>query len=100
MYRTREEPSCDTALQDHLRSICEVYASDAAADEKFAGQMLRPDLGRTGCEAQLPNLRLVIRDAAHANKRLLSRTWNRDSCINRPLDALLWNRRSLAKTIR
>ena len=100
MYRTREEPSCDTALLDHLRSICEVYASDAAADEQLAGQMLRPDSGRTGCEAQLPNLRLVIRDAAHASRRLLSRTWCQDPYIKRLLDALLWNKNSLAKTIR
>ena len=71
MYQTREEPSCDTALLAHLRSIFEVYASDAAADEQLAGQMLRPNSGRTGSESQLPNLRLVIRDAAHADKRLL-----------------------------
>ena len=74
MYRTREAPSCDTALQDHLRSICEVYASDAAADGQLAGQMLRPKSGRADSQAQLPKLRLVIRDAARANKRLLSRT--------------------------
>jgi hypothetical protein len=97
MYRTREEPSCDTALLDHLRSICEVYASDAAADEQLAGQMLRPDSGRTGSKAQLPNLRLVIRDAAHASKRLLSRTWCQEPYIKRLLDALLWNNNSLAK---
>ena len=83
-------------LLDHLRSICEVYASDAAADEQLAGQMLRPDSGRTGCEAQLPNLRLVIRDAAHASRRLLSRTWCQDPYFKRLLDALLWNKNSLA----
>ena len=54
MYRTREAPSCDAALQNRLRSICEVYASDAAADEQLAGQMLRPNSGRTGSKAQLP----------------------------------------------
>ena len=70
MYRTREEPSCDTALQYHLRSVCEVYASNAAADNQFAGQTLCPKSGRTGSTAQLPNLRLVIRDAAHASRRL------------------------------
>ena len=69
-----EEPSRDTALLEHLRSICEVYGADAAADEPLESQMLRPNSGRTGGETQLPNVRLVIRDAAHANKRLWSRT--------------------------
>ena len=100
MYRTREAPSCDTALQDHFRSFCEVYASDAAADEQLAGQMLRPNSGRTGSKPQLPNLRLVIRDAAHASRRLFSRTWNQDPHIKRLLGALLWDKNSLAKTIR
>ena len=83
-----------------MRSICEVYASDVAADEQLAGQMLRPNLGRTGSKVQLPNLRLVIRDAAHASRRLLSRTWSQDPYVKRLLDALLWNKNLLAKTIR
>ena len=43
----------------------------------------------------------MIRDAAHASRRLWSRTWCQDPHIKRLLDALLWNKNSLAKkTIR
>ena len=98
--RPREAPSRDTFLLEHLRSICEVYGADAAADEQLASQMLRPNSGRTGGKAQLPNLRLVIGDAAHASRRLLFRTWNRDPYIRCLVGTLLWNKNSLAQTIR
>ena len=42
----------------------------------------------------------MIRDPAHASRRLLSRTWNRDPYILRLVGTLLWNKNSLAKTIR
>ena len=62
--------------------------------------MLRPNSGRAGGKTQLPNLRLVIRDSAHASRRLLSRTWNQDPYFRRLGGVLLWNKNSLAKTIR
>ena len=68
--RPRAAPSLDTAILKHLRSICEVYGADSAADEQFAGQLLRPNSGRTVGKGQLPNLRVVIRDPAHASRRL------------------------------
>ena len=42
----------------------------------------------------------MTRDPAHANRRLLSRTWNRGPYIIRLVGALLWNKNSVAKTIR
>ena len=62
--------------------------------------MLRPDSGRTRGEGHLPNLRIVTRDPAHASRRLLSRTWKRDPYIIHLVGALLWNKNSLAKTMR
>jgi hypothetical protein len=59
----------DVALYKHLCNSIEVFTADAALDEQIAGRKLRnPSLSAT---PDLPNLRLVLRDKAHASRRRL-----------------------------
>ena len=60
-------PRLDGALERHLYTSIEMFAADGAADEQLAGRELqRPGPGRA---ALLPNLRVVLRDKAHASRR-------------------------------
>ena len=89
-------------LARHLEHITEVFVADGAADEQLAGRMLHPRSLRTSPTGQslaLPSLRLVVRDGAHAARRLLERTLPRDPYIKKLLTALVWSKDSLAKLI-
>jgi hypothetical protein len=57
----------DAGLFEHLTSIIEVFAADAALDEQIAGREMQDPSGSN--RPDLPNLRLVLRDKAHASRR-------------------------------
>ena len=90
-------------LAGHLEEITEVFVADGAADEQLAGRMLHPQSQRSapgdGQSLALPNLRLVVRDGAHAARRLLERTLPKDPYIKNVLTVLIWSKDSLAKLI-
>jgi hypothetical protein len=71
---------CDADLAEHIRQIVEVFAADAASDEQLAGRELQSPAD--GGPAMLPNLKIVVRDKAHASRRLLSRPWAADAYLN------------------
>ena len=68
----------DVSLAEHIRAHVNVLAADGATDEKLAGRMLAMGSGRgisSQAEAVLPLLRLITRDKAQANRRLVQYTW-------------------------
>ena len=63
------------SLFQHLRKIVTGIALDSAADEVLCAEMMRdPALANTRA-ALTPHLRHILRDKAHATRRLISRPW-------------------------
>ncbi len=60
----------DAQLTSHIRHIIEALGVDAAENETKSGE----DMRRGGFEAQLPNLKLLIRDKCHGSRRPQSAT--------------------------
>ena len=78
---------------DHLVRIIEFFVSDAAGDEQKAGRILRD--GFKHLEPALPSLKIVVRDRAHASRRIISRGWAADPFLKMVLDMLLNNKMSI-----
>ena len=64
-------------LLEHIRRSTTSIVVDAAADELLSSSMLRtPGLREDGSMvAVLPHLKFIIRDSAHASRRVISRPW-------------------------
>ena len=108
MHPSRVQPKLDRKLLAHMTAITEVFVADGAADEQMAGELLRPiALGGGGDANQdhqrlirpLPNLQLVLMDRAHASRRLLQRTWDKDEYLDSILKALIWDKQSLVRVL-
>jgi hypothetical protein len=84
-------------------AITEVFVADGAADEQMAGQLMHPSAAEDGLDPRwvktLPNLQLVVMDRAHASRRLLQRTWDKDEYFNSILHPLIWDKHSLVRTL-
>ena len=85
---SRPPPVPDQQLVDTIRRALFAFNADKAADEQLAGRLLQPGSGRVAPESeirlhlrQLPNLRFVLFDKAHAAQRLQKRTWQRDPVL-------------------
>ena len=68
-------PVFDNVLFDHMRLITEAIAADSAENEIVAAR----DLLRGSF---LPNCKFLLRDGAHATRRVLSRCWRADPVLN------------------
>ena len=102
MHHLRVQQQLDQGLHDHLVAITEVFVADGAADEQMAGELLRPLAGHNDdqCLIQtLPNLKLVVMDRAHASRRILQRTWDKDEYLNSLLKPILWDSQSLVRIL-
>ena len=63
------EPVPDQEALQHLRDIVRLWCADAAGDEQLAGREAGPLSGSLA--PFFPNLELVLRDTAHASRRLI-----------------------------
>jgi hypothetical protein len=102
MRHLRVQQQLDQGLHAHLVAITEVFVADGAADEQMAGELLRPLAGNSDdqCLIQaLPNLKLVVMDRAHASRRILQRTWDKDEYLNSLLKPILWDSQSLVRIL-
>ena len=91
-----------------MTAITEVFVADGAADEQMAGELLRPQALGGGGDANanqqhlirpLPNLQLVLMDRAHASRRVLQITWDKDEYLDSILKALIWDKQSLVRVL-
>ena len=86
-------------LFQHLRKIVIGIAVDSAADEVLCAEMMRdPALANTR-EALTPHLRHILRDKAHATRRLISRPWGVDEFIKGVVMQFCRGRGSVARLI-
>ena len=78
----------DEQLFNHIRNITEAITIDSASDELVSASDMSASsppvvVGRPhGCESFMPNLKHVLRDKAHASRRLLTRPWAADEHLN------------------
>ena len=91
------EGTFQSSDHEHLLSIIEFFVSDAAGDEQKAGKLLRD--GFRHLQPALPSLKVVVRDRAHASRRIISRGWSADPYLKSVLDMLLHNRMSIVRII-
>ena len=105
MLEPRQAERVDKKLCAHLAAITEVFVADGAADEQMAGHLLRPSWSE-GLAADhqrlvrtLPNLQLVVMDRAHASRRVLQRTWDKDEYLNSILKPIIWDKQSLVRVL-
>ena len=70
-------------LLEHFRQTVMCITVDSARDEVLSGEMMR--CKALSCEPQqmalTPNLKFVIRDKAHASRRIISRPWAADDFL-------------------
>ena len=59
----------DTAAEDNIRKVCELFDADGAYDEQLAGKMLDGSRSDDHEQAYLPNILVRSRDAAHGVRR-------------------------------
>ena len=88
------------ALQDHIRNHIEMFTADGASNEQLAGKMLHPTSLRGDLEKKLPALRLVIRDKAHATRRITERTISADSRLNHIMNTIVLGTGSVSRMLK
>ena len=74
-------------------------AVDSASDETLSADIMRPNTLAGLHGALTPNLRFVLRDKAHASRRIISRPWSADAYLKDVVLMLASGRRSMAQLI-
>lgn len=78
MYKPKEAPKQMGQTARRILGRVEMFSADGAANEQVAGRLLHPSVERGASGKKLPNLKMVIRDKAHAARRLTQRTFKVD----------------------
>jgi hypothetical protein len=79
-------------LTMHIRTKIEAVCVDSASNETNSAVVMR-NSGLT------PNLKVIIRDRAHASRRLLSRPWKVDPFLNEIAETVVMNSTSFGQRI-
>ncbi len=82
MYTPQEAQSKDDVACEHILHQVEMFSADGAANEQLAGRLLHPAVERAGTAEKLPNLKMILRDKAHAARRLTQRTFKVDPLLD------------------
>ena len=89
----REDVGSDASqLTSHILSKIEAVCVDSASNETKSALIMRTS-GLT------PNLKVIIRDRAHASRRLLSRPWKADPFLNEIAETVVMNSSSICQRI-
>ena len=97
--RTKHQPIFLRDVYKHLRGAITGITVDAAADEILGAEMMRTPALTSEMQALAPNLRHVIRDKAHASRRLSQRPFAADPFLKDVLDMMASGRGSMARII-
>jgi hypothetical protein len=76
-----EQPTLLPGLFRHLRESVMCITADSASDEILSAEIMRPNTLAGLHGALTPNLRFVLRDKAHASRRIISRPWSADTYL-------------------
>ena len=90
----------NSTVQEYIRQRVEMFTADGAANEQLAGKMLHPTSLRGDLETKLPNMRLVIRDKAHATRRITDRTIGADCVLEQILNVIVVGRPSVSRLLK
>ena len=99
IYPVQAKRRCCEKTRDSILKRIEMFTADGAASEQLAGKMLHPGSLRSGLAPKLPNLRLVLRDKAHASRRITERTFQADPILHEILQVLLYGQPSVARLL-
>ena len=89
------------ATLQHILDHVEMFSADGAANEQLAGRLLHPLVQRSAqAVGKLKNLKMVLRDKAHAARRLTLRTFNVDPKLAALQKIMLSDTPSIAKMLR
>ena len=91
---------CNASLQKHILDRIEMFTADGAANEQLAAKMLHPASLRSSLCQKLPNLRMILRDRAHATRRLTERTFQADSKLDRIMRVVVLGETSVARLLK
>ena len=86
-------------VQDHIRKHIEMFTADGASNEQLAGKMLHPTSLRGELDLKLPALRLVLRDKAHATRRIAERTFAADSRLENIMQTMVLGQSSASRLL-
>ena len=78
----------------------EMFSADGASAEQIAARLLHPTSAREAAVKKLPSLKMILRDKAHASRRITERTFCRDPQLARLANTLLFDKDSVAKLLR
>ena len=81
-YTPKEPPRLVEAAARRVLQHVEMFSADGAANEQLAGRLLHPAVERAGTADKLPNLKMILRDKAHAARRLTQRTFKVDPLLD------------------
>ena len=98
--RLRAKPKLVLQAERRILKRIELFTADGAANEQLAVRLLHPTSEQTSRVYKLPGLKLILRDKAHASRRLTQRTFQADPLLKQLMEALLFNKNSIAKLLR
>lgn len=87
----------DRKLTKHLRNITFILNTDAASDELLASHQMTAKNG--DLPPLLPNVQAIIRDRAHAGRRVLQKPANADPYLKGIVEQVLTSKHSIVQRI-
>ena len=92
-------PTLQTELFEHLRKSVLCIAVDSAGDELLSAAIMRSEVLSNSARVLTPGLRFILRDKAHASRRIISRPWAADAYIKEVISKFARGRGSIARLI-
>ena len=98
VFKSKADQVLNPLLQ-HLRKSVICLAVDSASDELLSAEMMRSSVLSPSQRILTPNLRFVLRDKAHASRRVVSRPWAADPYIKDVANMFAHGRNSIARMV-
>ena len=95
----RCRPELDKQLLAQIRSKIRIICVDSASDELLSCDMMRSAELMGTTDALTPNLSLILRDKAHASKRITSRPWSADPYLSETMNMFCRGRPSATRIV-
>lgn len=86
-------------LLQHVRQTVTSIAVDSASDEVVSAELMRTAVVSPALCHLTPQLKFVLRDKAHASRRITSSPWKADSALTQTLKLFATGRGSIARLI-
>ena len=97
-----ELPAYDAAVEKRIRERTTILVTDAASAEQLASNVLRgkrPSALTGECQKELPHVKIVGRDIAHASTRLLKRPFQKHDELEAVMEEFISGKDSFAQKV-